>query len=126
MRPQIPPSSPARPGASAPQIGAECLRILVRAADELVIETDLGGSAAAERIAAGLLGELPAIVAVLARERACGQRLLRSALEDIACQFEAAADRRGYWPLYDTGPVPPPYETQLRALIARLRLMAAN
>ena len=100
--------------------------MMARAADELVIETDLGGFATAERIAAGLLGALPAAVAVLARERACGQRMLRSALEDMASQFELAADRRGYWPLYSADRPPLPYETQLRALIARLRLVAGN
>jgi hypothetical protein len=99
---------------------------MVAAADEVATEVDLGGAVAAERIAAGLMAALRVMVPDVARERVRGQTLIRCALTDMADQMEAAADRRGYWPLYGVGRTPLPHETQLRALIARLRLLAGN
>lgn len=126
MRPQQPPSFPARPAGRTPQGCAERLGLMARAADEVATEVDLGGTAAAERIAAGLMAALRVMVPDVARERARDQTVIRSALADMADQMEAAADRRGYWPLYGVGRAPLPHETQLRALIARLRLLARN
>ena len=126
MHPQQPPSYPARSAGRASQICAERLGLMVKAADEVAVEVDLGGSAAAARLAAGLLGALRLTLPDVAREHAGGQTLVRSALADMADQIEAAADRRGYWPLYGVGRSPLPHETQLRALIARLRLVAHN
>jgi hypothetical protein len=126
MQPQQPPSFPARPAGRVSQACSERLGLMMKAADEVAIEVDLGGSAAAERIAAGLLAELRSTVPDVARECARGQTLIRSALADMAEQMEAAAARRGYWPLYGVGRSPLPHETHLRALIARLRLVARN
>jgi hypothetical protein len=121
-----PPSSPVRSAGPASRVSAEHLASMLRMADELTMEIDLGGSVAADRMAAGLLAALRAAVPELARERARGQALLRCAIDDVACQLEAAADRRGYWPLHGLGRSPLPHETQLRALVARLRLVAGN
>jgi len=126
MRPQQPPSFPARPAGRTPQGCAERLGLMVKAADEVATEVDLGGTAAAGRIAAGLLAALRVMVPDVARERVRDQTLIRSVLAGMADQMEAAADRRGYWPLYGDGRTPLPHETQLRALIARLRLLAGN
>jgi hypothetical protein len=121
-----PPSLPAGPAVRTPQVCAERLGLMVKAADEAATEVDLGGFAAAARIAAGLLATLRFMVPEVARERARGETLVRCALTDMAEQMEAAADRRGYWPLYGDGRTPMPHETQLRALIARLRLLVGN
>ena len=126
MHPQQPPSFPARPAGRASQACAQRLGLMVKAADEVAVEVDLGGCAAAARLAAGLLGALRLTLPDVARERAGGHTLVRSALAGMADQMEAAADRRGYWPLYGIGRSPLPHETQLRALIARLRLVAQN
>jgi hypothetical protein len=99
---------------------------MVKSVDELVVELDLGGSAAADRIAAGLLAGLRYTVPDMVRERMSGQTLVRSTLVDMADQLASAADRRGYWPLYGANRSPLPYETQLRALVARLRMVAYN
>jgi hypothetical protein len=96
------------------------------ATDDLVAELDLGGFAAAERIATGLLAGLRPTVAALARERASGRALIRTQLEDLADLLEATANRHGYWPLPQVNRSPLPTEVQVRALIARLRLVARN
>lgn len=126
MHPQQPPSPPARPSGRALQVCTERLGLMTTATEEVAAEVDLGGSAAAARLAAGVLGALRCAIPDVAHERARGETMVRSALAGMADRIEAAADRRGYWPLYSIGREPLPHETQLRALIARLRLVARN
>ncbi len=126
MRPQQPPSSPGQPASPVSQACTVQLGLMVEAADELAFEIGLGASPGADRIAAELLAGLRPVVPELARERACGRAMTHLMLDDVADKLESVADRRGYWPRH-TGDRPPlPNETQLRALIARLRIVARN
>ena len=126
MRPQQPPSSPERPAAAVLQAGSERMGLMVKATAELAIEIGLGGSPAGDRIAVWLLGELRASVPERTRERGCGRAMTRLLLDGMADKLEAAADRRGLWPRGAGDGLPLRNETQLRALIARLRLVARN
>ena len=94
----------------------ERLGLMVQTADELAIELGLGGSRVAEYMVAELLGGLRFLVSELAHERAQGRTTSRLMLESLADKLETAAARRG----------PVPNETQLRALIARMRLLSRN
>ena len=126
MRPQQPPFSPARLDGQASATCTERLDQMVRAADELAIEIGMGLSPVADDLAAELLAELRLVVPDLARERAHGRVLSLGILEGIAEKLEVAANRHGYWPLRAGDRSAPANETQLRALVARLRLVARN
>ncbi len=126
MRPQQPPSCPERPSTAALQAGTERMALMLKATTELAIEIGLGGSPAADRIAAELLARLRATVPERAREQGCGRAMTRLMLYGMADQLAAAADRRGVWPEPAGGSLPLRNETQLRAVIARLRLVARN
>ena len=114
MRPEQPPPPPAWLGEPPSQACTQRLEQMESAADELIAELDLDDFTAAERTASGLLAELSLAVADLARERASGKALIRAQLEDLAELIEVAATGHGGSLL------------QVRALIARLRLVARN
>jgi hypothetical protein len=99
---------------------------MAKAVDELAIEIGLGGSPVADGIAAELLTALRPAVPDLARERAGGRAVARRMLDSMADKLETAADRRGYWPRLAGDRPRLPNESQIRALIARLRLVARN
>jgi hypothetical protein len=123
MRPQPPPFSPISPPSLA---CTERLGRLVDAASELAIEIGLGGSLVADRMVAELLAELRPAVPDLARERARGRATTRVMLDNLADKLEAAADHRVALPRFP-GDCPAPLNlAQLRALIARMRLLAYN
>lgn len=126
MRPQLPPFQSDRPTDLASVVCTERLGLLLQATDELAEEIDLGGSTSVEQIAASLLAELRPVLPDVARERAAGQTRFSIALDEMAELLEMAADRGGYWP-FRAGDRPPlPCETQVRALVARLRMVARN
>jgi hypothetical protein len=99
---------------------------MAKAADDLVIEIGLGRPAASEAIANGLLAELRPTVPDLARERASGRALAGLMLDDMADRLEAAADGGDYWPRHAGNRPPLPHESLVRALVARLRMLARN
>ena len=123
MRPQQPPTSSSGPAGKA---DTERLAAMAKAADELFVELGLGGSPEVDQLTAGLLAELRAAVPELARAR-CGTRVLAlTMLEDMAERLQAAADSGGFWPRHAGQRDPRPEESQVRALIARLRMLARN
>ena len=123
MRPQPPPFSPVSPPSYA---CTERLGLMVQAADELAIEIGLGGCSGTDRMVVDLLAGLRPAVPDLARERARGRSMTHVMLGDLADKLQAAADHRGIWPRHAGDRPPLPNETQLRALIARMRLLACN
>ena len=102
----------------------ESVGFVLATADELVAEIEIGGHPFAQRIAEGLQRELRTIVTVLARQDACVQALVRAALEDVAQRLEAAATQVHPEPGPAPEVAPLPLETQVRALIARLRVVS--
>ena len=127
MRPLPPPFSPISPPSQA---CTERLGRIVDTAGELAIDLGLGGSVLADRMAAELLAELRPAVPDLARERARGRATTRIMLDTLADKLEVAADHRAARACRDVdppAPLPAPWnESQLRALIARMRLLARN
>lgn len=123
MLPQPPSFSPVSP---SPHACTERLALMVKAAGELAIEIGLGASAVVDRMVVELLGEVRAAVPDLARERASGRATTRTMLDSLADKLEAAADHRGTWPRHQDDRPPLPNETQLRALIARMRMLTRN
>jgi hypothetical protein len=99
---------------------------MVKATADLAIEIGLGASPVVDRMAAGLLVELRATLPDFAGERACGRTMLCLMLDGMADQLEAAADCRGLWPRHAGDGLPQRSAAQVRALIARLRLVARN
>lgn len=123
MRPQPPPFFPICPPAQA---GTERLGLMVETASELVIEIGLGSSPIAERMVTDLLAGLRFAVPDLARERARGRVATHVMLDGLADKLEAAANQRAARPRHDSEHPPLPTETQLRVVIARMRLLARN
>ncbi len=123
MRPQPPPFSPVCP---PPQACSERLGLMVETAGELAIEIGLGDSPIVDRMVADLLAALRFAVPDLARERARGRTITHIMFDDVADKLEAATNHRGSWPRHEGDRAPLPNETQLRALIARMRLLARN
>ena len=123
MLPQPPSFSPASP---PPRACTERLGLMVKIGGELAIEIGLGASAVVDRMVVEMLGELSAAVPDRARERAGGRATSRIMLDSLADKLEAAADHRGTWPRAEDDRPPLPNETQLRALIARMRILTRN
>ncbi len=126
MRRQVPTySSNSAPG-YASQACAERLETMFHAADELIAEIGLGGTGGAARLAAGLLAGLGPTLPTIARERSCGRAMARLMLDGMADKVAIAADRHAYWPRCPDGRPPRPEEMQVRALVARLRMVSRN
>jgi hypothetical protein len=100
------------------------LGAMSKAADALVLGLHDGGSAATDRLARILLEELRALVPELARERPCGGTVIRVTLAGFADHIARAADAASGWRSPARRPIAS--ETLVRALIARLRLVARN
>ena len=127
MHPQQPPSPLITwPVCPASLSCTERLAAMVKTADEIAIGISLGGRPATASGIAELLAALRLVVPALARERNGGQTMARCMLEGVADKLQATADRRGFWPRHAGNRPPESHEMQLRALIARLRVVARN
>lgn len=122
MRPQPPTSFLVN---LPPQASTERLGLMAKAAGEVAIDIGLGGSPVADRMVGEMLARLRDMVPDLARERTRGQVVTRSMLDCLANELEAAANHRATGQRREGDP-PLPKETQVRALIARMRLLANN
>jgi hypothetical protein len=100
------------------------LAAMAKASDGLVLGLRDGGSVATDRLARILLEELRAVVPDLAREGPCGRSIIRVTLAALAGRLARAADAVPGWQAATRRPLAS--ETLVRALIARLTLVARN
>ena len=121
MQPPPPSTSVTRAFLAGWMEDAERLVVMVQSADQLAVELALGGSATGDRIAAALLAELRPFAVRLVCRRGEAGLVARASLKAMADRLAMALDAARAWP----GPA----RTQLspvRALVARLRLLAEN